>query len=142
MLAASVSFSGSAQAALGDDVSAVAKDRETLHATVRILPRADHHIHELLTPTGSVVREYVSPQTGKVFAVSWSGRWRPDLGDIMGSYYERFVESQRGKRRARGPVRIELPGMVVFTGGYLRTFFGHVYLTDQLPAGFDPQSIR
>jgi hypothetical protein len=32
--------------------------------------------------------------------------------------------------------------MVVFMGSYLRTSFGHVYLTDQLPMGFSPEEIE
>jgi len=131
-----------AHAALGDDAAAVAKDREALHATLRIVPHSNYQIHEMVTPVGSNVREYVGAESGKIFAVAWSGGWRPNLRDIMGKHYDSFIESQKGQRRARGPVRIELPGMVVFMGGYLRTFFGHVYLTDELPAGFDVQSIR
>jgi hypothetical protein len=130
-----------AQAALGDDVAAVEHDRVQMHATLQIRRKANYDIHELATPAGSAVREFAG-QDGKVFAVSWSGGWRPNLRDIMGAHYDRYIEASRGQRRARGPVRIELPGMVVFMGGYLRTFWGHVYLTDQLPAGFSPQDLE
>jgi hypothetical protein len=27
-------------------------------------------------------------------------------------------------------------------GGYLRTFWGHVYLTDELPPGFTPKQLE
>ena len=129
-----------AQAALGDDVSAIEHDSVHMHAALQIRHKSNYDIHELATPAGSVVREFVGPNS-KVFAVSWSGGWRPNLRDIMGTHYDRYIEGMRGRRRARGPVRIELPGMVVFMGGYLRTFWGHVYLTNQLPAGFSPQEL-
>jgi hypothetical protein len=140
-LVAVVQYSESARAALGDDVSAVEQDRVQMHANLQVRRNANYDVHELATAIGSTVREFVG-QDGKVFAVSWSGGWRPDLRTIMGSHYARYIEHTRGKRRARGPARIELPGMVVFMGTYLRTSFGHVYLTDQLPTGFSPEEIK
>lgn len=136
-LIAAVQLASPAMAALGDDVSAVDQDRVRMHANRQIKHRTNYDIHELNTEIGATVKEFVG-QTGKVFAVSWSGGWRPDLRDIMGAHYDRFIAHTRGKLRGRGPARIELPGMVVFMGTYLRTSFGHVYLTDQLPDGFTP----
>jgi len=112
-----------------------------MQAELRVRRAASYDIHELATAIGTTVREFVG-QNGKVFAVSWSGGWRPNLQDIMGTHYDRFIAATRGKRRPGGPARIELPGMVVFMGTYLRTSFGHVYLTDQLPAGFSPKEIE
>ena len=133
-------FARPAHAALGDDVSVVEQDRVRMHANLQVRRNSNYDIHELGTAIGSTVREFAN-QDGRVFAVSWSGGWRPNLRDIMGAHYDRFISSMRGRRLARGPVRIELPGMVVFMGGYLRTFFGHVYLTDQLPAGFSIEGL-
>jgi hypothetical protein len=124
-----------AQAALGDDASAIAADQSRLQASLRITAMKGYAIHELTSPVGSTVRQYVG-SVGKVFGVSWSGGFRPNLRDIMGSHYDQFIAGTRGQRRARGPVRVELPGMVVTMGGYLRTFWGHVYLTDLAPAGW------
>jgi hypothetical protein len=124
-----------AQAALGDDASAIAADQARLQANLRITAMKGYAIHELTSPVGATVREYVG-STGKVFGVSWSGGFRPNLRDIMGSRYDQFIAGTRGQRRARGPVRVELPGMVVTMGSYLRTFWGHVYLTDLAPTGW------
>jgi hypothetical protein len=112
-----------------------------MHASLLVRRSSSYDIHELSTQAGSTVREFVG-QDSKVFAVSWSGGWRPNLREIMGTHYDRYLSATHGRRRARGPVRIELPGMVVFMGGYLRTFWGHAYLTDQLPAGFSPQELK
>ncbi len=124
-----------AHAALGDDVSAVANDQARLRASLRITAMKGYVIHELASPAGATVREYVGTH-GKVFGVSWSGGWRPNLRDILGSHYDRFIAGTRGQRRARGMARIELPGLVVVMGGYLRTFWGHAYLTDLAPVGW------
>jgi hypothetical protein len=140
-LAAVMQLSPPARGALGDDVAAVAKDRARMQANLHIQQRGNYEVHELATPIGTTVREFVG-QDSKVFAVSWSGGWRPNLRDIMGAHYDRFIDGTRGKLRARGPVRIDLPGMVVVMGGHLRTFFGQVYLTDLLPVGVQPQDLR
>jgi len=124
-----------ARAALGDDVAAVAADQMRMEASLQIWRRGNYAIHELGVPTGGKIRHFVG-DGGKVFAVSWSGGWRPNLRDIMGDHYDKFIAATRGKRVARGVARIELPGMVVVMGGHQRAFWGHVYLTDLLPAGF------
>lgn len=123
------------QAALGDDASAIAADQARMRASLRITTMKGYAVHELTTPVGATVRQYVG-SAGKIFAVAWSGGFRPDLRDIMGSRYDQFIAATRGQRRARGPVHVELPGMVVTMGGYLRTFWGHVYLTDLAPPGW------
>lgn len=128
-------------AALGDDVAAVAVDQARMQASLQVWSKSHYAIHELDAPTGIKVRQFVG-DSGKVFAVSWSGGWRPNLRDIMGDHYDKFIAATRGKRVARGVARIELPGMVVVMGGHQRAFFGHVYLTDLVPAGFLPEDLR
>jgi hypothetical protein len=140
-LALVLQFSSPAHAALGDDVAAVAVDQARMHASLQVLRKSNYDIHELASPTGTTVRQFVGA-SGKIFAVSWSGGWRPNLRDIMGDHYDAFIAASRGKRVARGVARIELPGMVVVMGGHQRAFFGHVYLTDLVPSGFLPEDIH
>jgi hypothetical protein len=128
-------FSPSAHAALGDDVAAVAADQARLHASLRTFRNNGFTVHELAAESGVTIRNFVA-DAGKIFAVSWSGGWRPNLRDIMGSHYDRFITATRGQRVARGVARIELPGMIVVMGGPQRASFGHVILTDLAPAGF------
>jgi hypothetical protein len=139
-LALLLQWSPAARAALGDDVAAVAADQARMQATLQVWRRGNYEIHELALPTGTRVRHFVG-DSGKVFAVSWSGGWRPNLRDIMGQHYDKFIAATRGKRAARGVARVDLPGMVVVMGGHQRAFFGHVYLTDLLPAGFVTQDL-
>ncbi len=140
-LAASLVFSPGAQAALGEDADSVAADQIRLQASLQIVRGANHTIHELQLPTGGNIRQFVA-ESGKVFAVSWSGGWRPDLRELMGKHYDRYLAAAKEKRMGRGPVRIEIPGLVVVMGGHQRAFFGHAYLTDLLPQGFRPEDIR
>ncbi len=134
-----LAFTSRTQAAVGDDASAVAADQTRLHAKVRLVPMKGYVIHELTTPAGATIREYVGG-AGKIFAVAWSGGWRPDLQEIMGSRYDEYIAARRGQRRARGPIRVELPGMVVVMGSYLRNFWGRVTLTDLAPSGWSEDS--
>ena len=134
-------FSPGARAALGEDVTSVATDQVRMQAKLQVLPSGNYAVHELRMPTGTTVREFVS-DSGQVFAVSWSGGWRPNLRDIMGAHYDRFIAGTRGRRATRGPVRIELPGMVVILGGHQRAFFGQVYLLELLPQGLRPEDIH
>ncbi len=111
-----------------------------MQASLQVWRKDNYTIHELVLPTGTKVRHFVG-DSGKVFAVSWSGGWRPNLRDIMGVHYDELIAATRGKRIARGVARIELPGMVVVMGGHQRAFFGQVYLTDLAPAGFVPEHV-
>jgi hypothetical protein len=128
-------------AALGEDVASVARLRVRLGASLKVRARERFAIHELALPTGTTVREFVG-DSGKVFAVAWSGGFRPNLRDVMGSHYDRYIAATRGRRVARGIARTELPGMVVVMGGYLRNSFGYVLLTDLMPAGLLPEDLR
>ena len=140
-LALVLQVSSGARAALGDDAAAIATDQARMQASLRVWHQANYAVHELSSPSGITVRQFVG-DSGKVFAVSWSGGWRPNLRDIMGAHYDRFIAGTRGRRATRGVARIELPGMIVVMGGHQRDFWGHVYLTDMVPAGFAPEDTR
>ena len=141
ILALVLLFSFPAHAALGDDVSVIAEEQARFQASLQVWHEAKCAVHELAMPSGTKVRQFVN-DSGKVFATSWSGGWRPNLRDMMGTHYDSFIAATRGRRVARGVARIELPGMVVVMGGHQRAFFGHVYLTDLVPAGFLPEDIH
>jgi hypothetical protein len=134
-----------AAASLGGDASTVDRDRVQIRGSLVRIMRADTHvIHELLTPSGVLVREYVS-SAGRVFAVSWQGAWTPDLQQVLGTYYPRYIqraqEIQR-TRRSRGPVSVQDDDFVIQVSGHQRSFSGVAYLPGGLPAGFNFQSVR
>ena len=140
-LAASLAFSSGARAALGEDADSVAADQIRLQASLQVVRRENHTMHELQVPSGGNIRQFVA-ESGKVFAVSWSGGWRPNLRELLGKHYDRYLAAAKEKRTGRGPLRIEIPGLIVVMGGHQRAFFGHAYLTDLLPQGFRPEEIR
>jgi len=130
-------------AALGGDVSSVQSDALHLQGTLRVTPNALYALHEIETPTGIQVREYVSP-AGKVFAVAWQGPWRPDLHQLLGSYFVPFQQAARAskQRPGRAPLSIHQANLFVEHSGQMRFFRGRAYLSDEFPAGVKAESIR
>jgi hypothetical protein len=132
--------SSPALAALGGDASSIGTGQTHLLPTARIERAATHAMHELRAATGTTVREYLG-NDGTVFGVSWEGPFRPDLRQLLGAYYDTYIKAAKG-RVARGPVNIELPGLVVHMSGHQRAFYGRAYLVDRVPQGLSPDEIR
>jgi hypothetical protein len=140
-VATALAFSPPATATLGEGVSSVEANRVKMLANLRVVRKTNYAVHELGLPTGGKVRQFVA-DSGKVFAVCWSAGWRPDLREIMGTHYDRYVAATKGRIMVRGPVRLELPGLVVILGGHQRAFFGRVYLLGQLPPNMRVEDIH
>src|SRR6266853_5931277 len=114
-------------ASLGGSVSTVEADRvQTKSALVRSQRIDRYSVHELLSPTGTTVREYYG-SNGVVFGVAWDGEWPPDLRQLLGTYfdqYQRGVQSARRVARSRGRLAIDNNGLVVQSAGHTRSFSG------------------
>lgn len=131
-----------ARAELGGTVSSIQADQERMKGTVRITPTTQFTVHEIQTPSGTMVREFVSPG-GTVFGVAWEGPWMPDLRQLLGAYFEPFIKAaQQSKSRGRGPLSIQENGLVVETGGHARSFFGRAYLVPMMPPSVRAETIR
>ena len=131
-------------AGLGEDVSSVQADQAHVQGTLRTTQTSSYTIHEIKAPTGTVVREYVST-SGKVFAVAWQGPWPPDMRQILASYfgqYQQAAQAQTNSRTGRKPLVIEQPGLVLQSGGHMRSFAGRAYIPEMLPQGISAEAIR
>ena len=141
---AAVCLPRSAGASLGGDMSSVLDDQAKLQGTLRTTNNNSYNINEIQAPSGVVVREYVST-SGTVFGVAWQGRSHPDLRQVLGANYDRFVQAvqaQRAQRHGHGPLLIQQPGLVVQMGGHMRSLTGRAYLPQSLPAGVRAEEIR
>lgn len=130
-------------AVLGGSEASVQTDQAHMQASLKSSMSGAYHVHEMQTPSGIVVREYAAD--GTVFAVAWSGPWRPDMEQLLGSYFETYrqaLAAQSGARHGRRPVHIALPGLVVNMEGHLRSFRGSAYIPDMLPQGVAAKEIR
>lgn len=134
----------SAQASLGNNAASVHADQTYFKSMLRSTTNSAYSVQELKAPTGVVVREYVSP-AGKVFAVSWQGPVRPDLQQILGSYFQTFIQavhSQKPSRMKRAPLVINQPDFVFAMGGHMRWIVGRAYVPSLVPANVHMEEIR
>lgn len=127
--------------ALGQDVSSIVSDQAHMKASVRVLVTGSYSVHEMSAPTGTTVRQFVSP-AGTVFAVTWQG-FSPDLQQLLAEYFEQYVAaaSSQHSRRGRG-VYIDTGDLVVETGGHMRFAVGRAFLRSQVPQGVDTDALR
>ena len=139
-MAIAVGVASSAFATLGGDVATVAADQAHIDGKLAVSRAPKYTVHEIAAPSGAVVREFVSP-AGTVFGVAWTGPTMPDLRQVLGPYFDRYVEAA-AQRHVRGPVLIELPGLVVQSGGHMRAFSGKAYVPEAVPQGVAIDEIR
>ncbi|HEY3973052.1 MAG TPA: DUF2844 domain-containing protein [Candidatus Sulfotelmatobacter sp.] len=136
-------------AALGGDAASVQADSVHMQASLRTSQAATtqggaYTLHELHSSSGVVVREYVS-SAGAVFGVAWQGPWLPDLHQLLGTYFEPYVQAMQARnagRAGRRPVHIEIPGLVVNLSGHPRSFTGQAYIPENLPQGMKAEDVR
>jgi hypothetical protein len=130
-----------AWAALGENESSIAAEQAQMRASLRITRTATHAVHELQTPAGHLIREYVSP-SGTVFGVAWQGPSKPDLKQLLGSHFNEVQQSAQPAPIRRGPVVIRQPGLVFEMGGHPGAFAGRAYIPQLLPAGVQAEAVR
>jgi hypothetical protein len=86
--------------------------------------------------TGTHIRQYVSSQ-GRVFAVTWSGPFLPELKVLLGKYFDTMeAESARTSRAGRSHIAINHRELVINAGGHMRSFEGEAWIPAEIPANF------
>jgi hypothetical protein len=131
-------------AALGEDASSVQNDMAKMQGSLRIVQGQSFTVHEIASATGTTVREYASA-SGKIFAVAWQGPWLPNMRQLLSSYfaqYEQALQASGRDRAGRRPLLIEQPGLVVQSGGHMRSFSGRAYIPEMMPQGVRAEDIR
>jgi Protein of unknown function (DUF2844) len=136
-----LAWPAAAYAELGGNVATIETDQQHMKGTRRITTTADYSVHEIQAESGTTVREFVSPQ-GTVFGVAWQGPWKPDMRQLLGAYFDQFVQASQNKRPRRGAVSVREPGLVVESGGHMRSFTGRAYLPQMMPENVDPAAIK
>ncbi len=132
-----------AAAVLGGDESSVEADSAHMKASVQVTQSNGYDIHQMRTPEGTTVNEYVSPG-GRVFAVTWSGPFVPDMSQILGTYFQQYsnaLQAQK-KRYGRAPLNLQQPGLVVQMGGHMRAYYGRAFVPELVPQGVKSDEIK
>lgn len=133
-----------AMAVLGDNAASVLTDQARMKGTLRSVDNGTYVMHEIISATGTVVREFVSP-AGVVFGVAWEGQFPPDLQQLLGPYYQqaqRAATPEQQQHRKRAPVVIETPGLVMYETGHMRSFHGQAYIPQLVPQGVQVSEIH
>ena len=126
-----------AYAALGGSLSSAAVGSTAgaqSKTTLRTDAGSNYTRHETTTAAGTLVRQFVSAD-GRVFAVAWSGPAKPDLRELLGTYFADFTDARDPTQRSHGQRRLENADLVVQSGGRMRAFSGRAYLPSKLPTG-------
>jgi|ERR1039458_8939975 hypothetical protein len=131
-----------AMAVLGDTAASVLTDQARMKGTLHSVDARTYVVHEIVVPTGTIVREMVSP-AGAVFGVAWEGQFPPDLRQLMGPYYDQAKQAAAQQpRRGRVPLAVDTPGLVVHQTGHMRSYRGQAYIPQLVPQGIQSSDIR
>jgi hypothetical protein len=131
-------------AELGGYADSVETDRAAMKATLKVRQAKTYAVHEITTPSKTVVREFVGSD-GRVFGVAWQGPFLPDLSKILGSFHAQYADAIRAEKRTYAghrPVDIRQPRLVVQGGGHMLGHFGRAYVPDMIPEGVSTDAIR
>lgn len=140
-LALTVGAAAPAFAALGGDTASVLADRDSAKGTLQISSAAGYSVHEITTPFGTTVREYLTAD-GKVFGLAWRGAFMPDLHQFLGAYYPQYVQAAAAPHAGHRHLSVELPSLVVHSGGRMRAFYGRAWAPDLIPQSVSADDIK
>jgi len=131
-----------AWAVLGEYESSVSLDQQVLRGEIREEVRQGYKLHQITTPNGTVVREYVSPE-GKVFGITWQGPFMPNLQQLLGSYTAEVQQAVQSRTRLRGaPLIVRTNDLVFVSAGHMRFFRGSAYVPGLLPNNISAEVVR
>lgn len=129
-------------AALGDRIDAAQAGQSAMQAKAQLVRTAGNYtVHEIQMSSGTIVREYVSSD-GMIFAVAWEGPSLPDVKDLLGKYFDRYVNAMRGKPPAQRHASLRQADVVIQSYGRMGGFFGQAYLPQSLPQGVTPDVLQ
>ncbi len=132
---------GMASAGLGQAEATVASDAQRLNGSVKSTERSTYRIHEILLPSGTLVREY-STSAGIVFAVAWNGPVIPDLRQTLSGYFASFTTAARARHGGHHHLQIRQNDFVMESSGHMRAFTGRAYLPQDIPPGLSTAELQ
>jgi hypothetical protein len=131
-----------AWAVLGEYESSVSLDQQYMRGEDRVTAVQGYKLHQITSPNGAVVSEYISPQ-GRVFAVSWRAPFIPNLGQLLGSYISQVQQAAQAQTRRRGgPLVVRANDFVFASGGHMRAFHGSAYVPSLFPQNVSAEVVR
>jgi len=132
-----------AWAVLGQYESSVSVDQQYLRSEDRVQAFQGYKVHQLTTPNGTMIREYVSPQ-GLVFGVAWQAPFMPDMKQLLGSYVTNLQTASRTQtqtRHLRGII-VRTNDFVFVSSGQMRHWRGNAYVPSLVPSNVSVEVVR
>jgi hypothetical protein len=131
-----------ALAALGGSVVTMLAGSAQAKAAPRLAAAHDKYsVVETQTPAGVLVRQY-SSSDDVVFGVTWQGPVKPDMKQLLGTYFPQYTVAHANRQANRSHMRIRTPELVLQSDGRMRTFSGKAFLPQKLPAGISVDDLR
>lgn len=130
-----------ASAGLGEPETAITTEMQLNRASIKQSDRGTYRVHEMLLPSGTMIREYAGLD-GKVFAVTWSGPFIPNLKQTLGVYFDEFSTAAATAHGTRKHLEVRQPDLVVVSSGHMRGHHGFAYLPQALPSGVSPGDLQ
>ncbi len=127
-------WSAAACATLGEPETSLTTETQLNRASLKESDYGSYRVHEIQLTSGTLLREYAGPD-GKVFAVTWTGPFIPNLRESLGSYFAEFAARAPAAHGSRTHLLVREPDLVVESGGHMRAHHGLAYLPQALPSG-------
>lgn len=93
------------------------------------------------TPQGITVTEYADA-AGTVFALTWKGPFKPDLHQLLGTYFAPFLQAAQTQTQQLNVSMVQGSDIIVHSAGRMRGFVGVAWVPSLVPAGFDPRALQ
>jgi hypothetical protein len=125
-----------------------------LHSAMAVRASSDtsaatgYTVNTVSLSSGTVVKEFVSSSTSKVFAVIWHGPVMPNLQLILGDNFSAYASaptaaSASGFRMGGLSAHsVSVNGVVVQSTGSTGHFHGYAYIPADFPTGVTLESLR
>jgi len=109
---------------------------------VNLSSQVTYTISEYTLASGTLVKEFIAPNN-KVFAVVWRGPSKPNLSQLFGQYYPRYMAAVTNQSRPRSRhFLLKDPDLVIRAGGRMGSFSGVAFLPSEMPAGVTESNLR
>ncbi|WP_153099872.1 DUF2844 domain-containing protein [Paraburkholderia hayleyella] len=105
-----------------------------LSAAQAVAPNAAYSVRQSQTSEGVTIREYVLPDN-IVFALTWNGPIRPDMTQLLGSYFPNFAQASQAAAPGLGPLVGGAGDLKIESFAHPGSASGRAYLPKLVPAG-------
>ena len=134
-----------AYATLGEKLgSSTATSQSKLVASVSSINKSAYTDNVTTLESDVVIHEY-SRADGTVFAVAWQGPVMPDMQQLLGTYFSKFIGARANSSMPAGglsQLNSTQSDLVVHSSGRLGRFNGLIYVPSLVPAGLDVEHLQ